>query len=101
MTKHTEVGHTPAPYTLDELKIIGKDGNMIADCFYNSEDYWMELQKHNAKFILTACNNHYSMLNALEAALDMYNLMPMEMRDMNIFKFRKIVAAIDKAQGGS
>ena len=89
----TENKHTPGPWMCEEEgelegvsyairtdKPYPFNTEWIADTFLLGRD--SSIGKHNAEFIVRACNSHYEMLEALEAILKEYETDFESMNDM-------------------
>ena len=61
--------HTPTPWALDGVYVVGEGGLSIADCG-KSSSYLRGTQVANANFILKACNE-YDALRRRIAVLEM------------------------------
>ncbi len=55
--------HSPLPFkSYAELNIVNSKNEFIASCGVNGRD--PQTSKDNVQFIVTACNNHYKLLEA-------------------------------------
>ena len=63
--------HTPAPWKQDEERIVSRNDNMIADCFYSDEN--QEQDMANARHIVNCVNCHAELLKSLKLAVHAIN----------------------------